>query len=64
MHRRKYIYDAYTAIVIRRQKTPTLNDYESRANTVLLLTKDSDLEAFSHYPTDDSFATLPCQAIA
>jgi len=25
---------------------------------------DSDLEEFSHYPTDDSFAALPFQATA
>jgi hypothetical protein len=25
---------------------------------------DSDLEAFSHYPTDGSFAALPCRAAA
>ncbi|KAH8743558.1 hypothetical protein F5882DRAFT_313293, partial [Hyaloscypha sp. PMI_1271] len=25
---------------------------------------DSDLEAFSHYPADGSFAALPCQTAA
>ena len=28
---------------------------------VLLSSMDSDLEAFSRYPTDDSFAPLACQ---
>ena len=29
-----------------------------------LVSMDSDLEAFSHYPTDVSFAALPFQATA
>jgi len=30
----------------------------------LLSSMDSDLEAFSHNPTDGSFAPMPCQASA
>ena len=29
-----------------------------------VLGTDSDLEAFSHYPADGSFAAMPCRAAA
>ena len=36
----------------------------NRRYSSLLSSTDSDLEAFSHNPTDGSFAPLPCQASA
>ena len=42
--------------IITRFTTPEFNGVAA--------SMDSDLEAFSHYPTDGSFAALPFQATA
>jgi hypothetical protein len=48
----------------RGQAPPTLVHLVSEVVVVVTSSMDSGLEAFSHSPTDDSFAALPVQATA
>ena len=46
----------------RKRLSVFVSDRERWTSTISSM--DSDLEAFSHYPTDGSFAALPFQATA
>ena len=46
----------------RKRLSVFVSDHERWTSTISSM--DSDLEAFSHYPTDGSFAALPFQATA